>query len=183
MPGYISKYVPCDFAIARIAEHHCGGDEAAAWTNVRRAIDEGAITTASGNSEKDMLSYIVAGVVKSGTRRDSPERKEPPAGTWLRRELEEIYDPISAEDGESTPPKQPTDKKKSYAGRPSQVTAIENEMRRRAKEGVLCLTLAAEARAMCQWGEKKYPDEQIPKERSMQNAIRSEYWNLRRTHI
>ena len=74
-------------------------------------------------------------------------------------------------------------KEKSYAGRPSQVAAIENEMRRRDKEGVLCPTLAAEARAMCQWGEKKYPDKQIPKERAMQNSIRIEYWKLRRTHI
>ncbi len=104
MPGYTSQYLPIDFAIKRIAEHHFGGDEAAAWGNVQRAIDEGAITTASRNSAEDMLSYIVAGVVKSGTRRDSPKRKEPPAGTWLQRELEEIYDPIFTDDrGPVTP--------------------------------------------------------------------------------
>ena len=104
MPGYTSQYIPIDFAIKRIAKHHFGGDKTAAWRNVQIAIDEGAITTASGNSEKDMLSYIVAGVVKSGTRRNSPERNEPPAGTWLRRELEEVYGQIFAEDGSPIDP-------------------------------------------------------------------------------
>ena len=77
----------------------------------------------------------------------------------------------------------PDSKQISFVGRPSKMKAIIREMRRRAKEDVLCPTLAAEARALCQWAEEKFPDDQIPKEPSMKNAIRSEYRKLRPTPI
>ena len=74
---------------------------------------------------------------------------------------------------------QPLDSEQiSFVGRPSQMKAIIGEMRRRAEKNVLCPTLAAEARAMCQWADVTFPNEQTPKEKSMLNVIRSVYWQL-----
>ena len=137
MPGYTSKYVPIDFAIKRIAEHHFGGDEIAAWADVAVAIKEGAITKrphttprARHRNQDDMLSSIVGNVVLGNQPEDNQEVAVWPEETLLRREIEEIYDPIFAEDGGATPPKQPADKQIGFVGRPSQMNAIIREMHR-----------------------------------------------------
>ena len=158
MPRYISKYVPIDFAIKRIAEHHFGGDEAAAWADVQRAIDEGAITTASGNSEKDMLSYIVSGVVKSRTQRDSPERNEPPARTWFRQQPEKIYGPIFTEDDGPTTPDEQDDPRQpdGEQGQPSRRKQGRQRARNMETEALLINNL----NTVISKAKRKWPDPQ-----------------------
>jgi hypothetical protein len=72
-----------------------------------------------------------------------------------------------------------TDKKRSFAGRPSVMRRIVAEMERRAAVGALESTLRAEAGVLADWAKTNIPDAQIPKRGSLENAVRPRYWELK----
>jgi hypothetical protein len=65
-------------------------------------------------------------------------------------------------------------------GRPSIMKLIETQMQKRFDEGMLCNTLAMEARALELWGIKAYPKFKTPKAESIakQTSVRSLYYQL-----
>ena len=69
----------------------------------------------------------------------------------------------------------------SFPGRPSIMRAIKKELARRAAAGELEDTLASQCRALGSWAGSRYSGAQIPKARSIENGIRSDYQKLRKT--
>ena len=57
--------------------------------------------------------------------------------------------------------------------------AVEQEMRRRAGRGELCAGLAEECRALAAWASEKFPGHQTPTAKTIENALRSVYWQLK----
>ena len=67
----------------------------------------------------------------------------------------------------------------SYPGRPSIMKAICHELRRRAEEGNLEISLAEQARVLSEWGERTDSDAQPPTPKTTENGIRKLYWELK----
>lgn len=67
----------------------------------------------------------------------------------------------------------------SFPGRPSVMTAIVQELRRRHENGEMLETIAAESRALSAWAANRFPNAQKPKPKSTENGIRMVYSTLR----
>jgi hypothetical protein len=66
-----------------------------------------------------------------------------------------------------------------FAGRPSKCKGLlREEMLSRAREGRLCRSLAEEARSLCAWLALNYPDAPRPKQKTVENNFRLEFWEL-----
>ena len=68
----------------------------------------------------------------------------------------------------------------SFPGRPSKMSAIVQELRKRAEEGNLAETLAEESRQLCEWARERFPGEQTPTDKTIANGIRSTYHILKK---
>lgn len=66
----------------------------------------------------------------------------------------------------------------SFPGRRSFMPMIEQEMRRRASEGMLAPSLAKESAALAEWAKHRFPGNQTPKARSIGNGLRATYRGL-----
>jgi hypothetical protein len=67
------------------------------------------------------------------------------------------------------------------AGRPSSKQLAEQEMQRRAEQGVLAVTLAEEVRQLRDWLKGEHPTAPHPKQSALQNALRDQYRKLKQT--
>jgi hypothetical protein len=67
----------------------------------------------------------------------------------------------------------------SFPGRPSVMRAIEQEMRRRAGRGELQDKLSEECKHLEEWAENEFEGQQTPKWRSIANAVRNLYKQLK----
>ena len=65
------------------------------------------------------------------------------------------------------------------AGRPTSRDLVKPEMQRRAEEGKLSSTLAAEVRALLDWLQREHPDAPRLSQSAAQNALRDHYRELR----
>jgi len=65
------------------------------------------------------------------------------------------------------------------AGRPTSKYLALQEMRRRASEGRLCPTLAAEVRELRNYIATHHPEKPQLEQKSLENSVRTEYWQLR----
>lgn len=63
----------------------------------------------------------------------------------------------------------------SFAGRPSVMTAIVQELEDRAERYELAPTLAEQSRQLSDWAQRKFPGTQTPKPKSTANGIRMAY--------
>jgi hypothetical protein len=68
---------------------------------------------------------------------------------------------------------------RSFAGRPSLMRAVEQEMRRRAKQGELLPTLGRECGALQVWAAEKFQGQQTPTAKAIENGLRDVYWELK----
>jgi hypothetical protein len=66
----------------------------------------------------------------------------------------------------------------SFAGRPSYMRAIVQELHDRAQAGALNETLAGQSRDLKAWVDQQYPRVQTPTARTIENGIRNEYRRL-----
>jgi hypothetical protein len=64
-------------------------------------------------------------------------------------------------------------------GRPSPKYLAEQEMRRRANQGILCSELAAEIRELSNWLKNEHPHAPPVKPKALESSLREEYWKLR----
>jgi hypothetical protein len=67
----------------------------------------------------------------------------------------------------------------SFPGRPSVMRVIEQEMRRRAGRGELRDKLSEECKHLAEWAENEFERQQTPKWRSIANAVRNLYKQLK----
>lgn len=67
----------------------------------------------------------------------------------------------------------------SFPGRPSVMTAIVQELRRRHENGEMQPTIAAESQALSVWATNRFQGQQTPTDRSTANGIRMVYNTLR----
>jgi hypothetical protein len=54
-------------------------------------------------------------------------------------------------------------------------------MRRRANDGALCSSLAAQSREICVWLKQQHPEAPQPTAKTLETSLRHEYWRLRRS--
>lgn len=76
-----------------------------------------------------------------------------------------------------SPAKKPSKKEfsPSFPGRPSIMSAIRIELRKRADAGELHPTLSKECAYLAEWAFKKFHGVQVPKQCSIENALRADY--------
>ncbi|MEO5333001.1 MAG: hypothetical protein H7839_13360 [Magnetococcus sp. YQC-5] len=67
----------------------------------------------------------------------------------------------------------------SYPGRPSVMNAVEQEMRRRDEAKEMMSILAREANALSAWAKEKFPGQQTPTPKAIQNALRDLHRTLK----
>lgn len=68
----------------------------------------------------------------------------------------------------------------SFAGRPSVMAAIVQELEERARKYELAPNLAEQSRQLSDWAKQTFPDKQTPQPNSTANGIRMAYNALRR---
>lgn len=69
----------------------------------------------------------------------------------------------------------------SFPGRPSVMKAIKMELEKRATAGKLRSLVTDEAKSLAAWADEQFPKEQTPKPRSIANAIRDRFRELKGT--
>ncbi|MBF0110158.1 MAG: hypothetical protein HQL76_13390 [Magnetococcales bacterium] len=82
----------------------------------------------------------------------------------------------------SPPPMTPPETGASFPGRRSLIAAVKQEMERRAKCKEMILTLEGEARYLSEWAEVQFPGKQTPTPKTIENALRNLYRELKNTH-
>lgn len=84
---------------------------------------------------------------------------------------------VSSSEPRNTAPKKSAKREfsSSFPGRPSIMSAIRVELRKRADAGELHPTLAKECAHLAEWALKKFHGVQVPKQSSIENALRAEY--------
>ncbi len=70
----------------------------------------------------------------------------------------------------------------SFAGRPSVMAAIVQELEERARRCELAPSLAEQSRQLSDWAQQKFPGKQTPKPESTANGIRMVYNAVRRDY-
>jgi len=92
-------------------------------------------------------------------------------------DIEKVFSPRTSIEGREVSNSQ--NYRTGVAGRPTSKHLALEEMRRRASEGNLCGTLAAEVRELRNYIAIHYPEAPQPEQNSLENSLRSEYWPLR----
>ncbi len=94
-----------------------------------------------------------------------------------QHEIRPVLPCVSSSEPRTTVPKKQAKREfsPSFPGRPSIMSAIRVELRKRGDAGEFHPTLAKECAHLAEWALKKFHGVQVPKQSSIENALRAEY--------